>query len=134
MHSPDIVWTNAARELLYERLVDLFGAAEVWSTTYTPGRGLDAAFDQFCKDFAAAIGAKTDRAVKLQIRYAIHSPDALRDSRAQQIILNKAVAFKAGFIANKHLLTNGADDNEAASDFPETSKQAVPHEIQDQAT
>jgi hypothetical protein len=103
-HQPEI-WTGDVRRILYTRLVQLFGSSDEWEKTNSPGRGLDAAFNQFCEIFAQAVGAKSGDAVKHQIRFAL--PETERgstcDRHAQIAILNKAAALEAGFIKDKQL-------------------------------
>lgn len=100
------IWTGDARRLLYGRLVAQFGALDTWTGSSSPGRGLDQKFDQFCEDFARAVGANSGDAVKIQIRFAM--PESAHGSdwdqgHARTAILNKAAALEAGFIENKHL-------------------------------
>jgi hypothetical protein len=99
------IWTEAVRRVLYARLVRQFGSCDSWEKTSSPGRGLDPAFDEFCDAFARAVGAKSGRAVKHQIRFAM--PETHRGStwgrHAQPAILNKAAALEPGFIDDKHL-------------------------------
>ena len=104
MHDPEI-WTNAARELLFERLVRLFGPAKDWTSLSSPGRGFNDTFDEFCKAFARAIGAASGDAVKIQIRHAIYVNETgyWINGHAQAAILNKAAALKAGFINSSHI-------------------------------
>jgi hypothetical protein len=96
---------GSVRRLLYRRLVALFGPLAKWEKTNSPGKGLDDMFDQFCTDFARAVGAKSAGAVQHQIRFAM--PETTRGStwerHAQTAILNKAAALEAGFIEDKHL-------------------------------
>ena len=103
-HQPEI-WIGDIRRVLYKRLVQLFGPLAEWEKTNSPGRGLDDKFDEFCADFARAVGAKSGDAVKHQIRFAM--PETQRgstwDRHAQTAILNKAAALEAGFIEDKHL-------------------------------
>jgi hypothetical protein len=91
---------------LYKRLVERFGPSDEWEKTSSPGRGLDADFDKFCKVFAQAVGAKSGDAVKHQIRFAM--PETAHGStweqgHAQTAILNKAAALEAGFIKDSQL-------------------------------
>lgn len=99
------IWTGDARRVLYKRLVDLFGPYIQWTKKSSPGRDRDADFWEFCEKFAAAVGAKSGKAVQHQIRFAL--PETERGStwgrHAQTAILNKAAALEAGFIEDKHL-------------------------------
>src|SRR5690348_1457604 len=99
------IWTDAVRRVLYTRLVAQFGPYVDWKKTSSPGRGLDAMFDQFCDAFARAMGARSGDAVKHQIRFAL--PETEKGStwgrHAQTAILNKAAALEAGFIEDRHL-------------------------------
>lgn len=103
-HQPEI-WSGDVRRVLYRRLVELFGPYEKWEKSSSPGRGLDADFDQFCRIIAQAVGASSGDAVKHQIRFAM--PETKKGStwerQAQTAILNKAAALEAGFITDKHL-------------------------------
>jgi hypothetical protein len=62
------IWTGDARRLLYRRLVELFGPFAEWKGTQSPGGDQDETFNQFCDDYARAVGAKSGGAVKMQIR------------------------------------------------------------------
>lgn len=110
MHSPEI-WTNAAREHLFERLVKLFGPAKEWQTSASPGRGLDNAFDEFCEAFARATGAGSGKAVKHQISFALQRNGHWKKGHVQNVVLNKAAALRVGFIDSKHLPTLSANGN-----------------------
>lgn len=99
------IWTGDVRRVLYGRLVKEFGPLDDWEKTNAPGRGLDQQFQQFCDDFAKAVGAKSGEAVQHQIRFAM--PETTKGShwgrQTQTAILNKAAALEAGFIEDKHL-------------------------------
>jgi hypothetical protein len=85
--------------------VEEFGPLDSWEKSNSPGRGLDQRFEQFCDDFAKAMGAKSGDAVQHQIRFAM--PESHRGSKwdrhAQTAIMNKAAALEMGFIDDKHL-------------------------------
>ncbi len=102
----DPIWTGEVRRVLYSQLVKKFGPLDDWTGSSSPGRDLDREFDQFCDDFARAIGAETGKAVKHQIRFAMpKSPkgSTWEEGHARSAILNKAAALEASFIKNKHL-------------------------------
>jgi hypothetical protein len=103
-HQPKI-WTGNIRRVLYMRLVRRFGPSGKWKKTFSPGRGLDEEFDEFCKAFANAVGAKSGEAVKHQIRFAM--PETEHGStwgrHAQTAILNKTAALETGFITDSQL-------------------------------
>jgi hypothetical protein len=100
-----VIWTDTARTLLYQRLLQRFGSYATWKNVSSPGAEFDDAFDEFCENFARVIGAKSGGAVKHQIRFAL--PETERGStfgrHAQNAILNKAAALRAGFVEDKHL-------------------------------
>ena len=103
-HQPDI-WTGDVRRVLYKRLVQLFGPSDTWEKAGSPGRGLDADFDEFCEVYARAVGSKYPYAFKLQIRFAMPETEhgSTWDRHAQTAILNKAAALEAGFIRDGQL-------------------------------
>jgi hypothetical protein len=103
-HNPAI-WTGEIRRVLYSRLIQLFGSYSTWQKTSSPGGDQDAAFDEFCSAYAAAVGAKSGDAVKHQIRFALPESEhgSTWERHAQTAILNKAAALEAGFIEDKHL-------------------------------
>ncbi|HSM95720.1 MAG TPA: hypothetical protein VLT91_06735 [Rhizomicrobium sp.] len=103
-HQPEI-WTGDVRRVLYKRLVGLFGSADKWEKSGSPGRDLDENFDDFCEAFARAVGAKSGDAVKHQIRFALPETEhgSTWDRHAQTAILNKAAALEAGFIRDGQL-------------------------------
>jgi hypothetical protein len=103
-HQPNI-WTGDVRRLLYTRLVQLYGPSDKWEKTSSPGHGLDADFEKFCKIFAQAVGAKSADAVKHQIRFAMPETEhgSTWNRQAQTAILNKAAALEAGFIRDGQL-------------------------------
>jgi hypothetical protein len=103
-HEPEI-WTGDIRRVLYRRLIQRFGPYERWAKSNSSGGEHDKDFDDFCADFARAIGAKSGDAVKMQIRFAMpESPSGSTWERhAQTAILNKAAALEAGFIKDMHL-------------------------------
>jgi hypothetical protein len=103
-HQPEI-WTGDVRRVLYKRLVQLFGPYANWKKTNSPGGQLDGKFDQFCRAYALAVGARSSSAVKHQIRFAMpeSSAGSTWGRQAQTAILNKAAALEAGFIDDKHL-------------------------------
>ena len=53
-----IIWTRAARDLLYQRAIELFGPYSEWKNNRSPGRGMDAQYDLFCHAFAELVGAE----------------------------------------------------------------------------
>src|SRR6266511_1559270 len=65
--SRETIWTKAAYELLYKQLVQRFGPHKDWPGQ-TPAKRKE--FEQFCAIFAEVVGAKSARAVKIQIRFA----------------------------------------------------------------
>ena len=102
------IWTGEARRLLYARVVELFGTYAKWEKSASPGRGLDRAFEKFCKDFAKVVGANSGDAVQHQIRFAL--PETANGSYwepslAPNAILNKAAAIEVGFIRRGQIST-----------------------------
>ena len=104
-----IIWTRAARDLLYQRAIELFGPYSKWENNRSPGRGMDAQYDLFCHAFAELVGAESGKAVKMQLEWAMPlAPGNKRNwapSHARSMILAMASAFEAGFIDNSHFPT-----------------------------
>ena len=100
-----LIWSGEARRLLYRRLVEEFGPLDDWEKSNTPGRDLDAAFNDFCSAFAQVVGAASAEAVKHQIRFAMpeSAEGSLWEQQVQTAIGNKAAALEEGFIGDKHL-------------------------------
>lgn len=100
-----LIWSGEARRLLYRRLVEEFGPLDTWKKSNSPGRGRDAAFDEFCRAFAIVVGASSADAVKIQVRFAMPESNegSLWEQQAQTAIANKAAALEEGFISDKHL-------------------------------
>jgi len=100
-----LIWSGEARRLLYRRLIEQFGPFDEWNNSNSPGRGLDASFDEFCKAFATVVGASSAEAVKHQIRFAMPETEhgSLWEQQTQTAIGNKAAALEEGFIGDKHL-------------------------------
>jgi hypothetical protein len=99
------IWTRAARDLLFQSLVKRFGPYSGWEKTSSPGRGLDAEFDEFCEAFAKSVEAKSGDAVKHQIRFGspVTNASTWKDGHVRTAILALASAFEAGFINNADL-------------------------------
>lgn len=99
------IWSGEVRRVLYQRLVVQFGPYSEWKNKTSPGGGRDEEYNDFCGSFAQAVGAKSQEAVRHQIRFAM--PETTRGTswgrHAQTAILNKAAALEAGFIEDKHL-------------------------------
>jgi hypothetical protein len=99
-----VIWTRAASDLLYETLVERFGAYKEWEKRTSPGRGLDDKYHEFCKVFAKTVGANSGDAVEHQIAFALPIPDGSVHTwdpgQARVAILNIASAFHAGFLSN----------------------------------
>jgi hypothetical protein len=103
-----VIWTRAARDLLFETVVAKFGPYSTWKKAGSPGGGQDSAFDDFCQTFASTIGANSADAVKHQIAWGTPTPfggvhDWTNQGHAAVAILNLAAALDAGFIRSKDL-------------------------------
>lgn len=100
-----VKWTRAARDRLFKRVVQKFGPFDTWETSNSPASARQKEFDKFCADFAKTVGAKSGKAVKMQIRFG--SPTTKRSEwkagHVRNAILCLAAALEAGFIGNKHL-------------------------------
>jgi hypothetical protein len=96
------IWTRAARELLFERLVARFGPYAEWEKGHAPGHGLDDEYEKFCDVFAETVGSKSGKAVRHQIMFAVgvtsEGTHHWTQAHARNAILNMAAAFEAGFI------------------------------------
>jgi hypothetical protein len=104
-----IIWTRAARDLLFETLVAKFGPHSTWEKATSPGKGQDAAFEDFCQQFADVVGASSGEAVKHQIAWGTPTPVGGKEhnwsdpGRAANAIRNLAAALDAEFIRSKDL-------------------------------
>jgi hypothetical protein len=102
-----VIWTEAARRLLYDQLVKRFGKLDSWPSQAGPTDR--SAFTKFCNDFAKLVNAESGDAVKHQIAHAvgIHGDGThlWEQSRFQTVVLNMASAYYAGFVTTKNFPT-----------------------------
>ena len=99
------IWTQAARQFLFERLTEQFGPASKWETSSKPGHGKDQAYNRFCGRFAKVVGANSADAVKQQIRFGMPTvgESTWGQGQAQTAILCLSAAFEAGFVKDSDL-------------------------------
>lgn len=98
------IWGIENWSILYKQLVDKFGPFSSWETnTHPPDKD---EFEEFCKGFANVIGAKSGRAVKQQIRWAITDQEYVSRTYMTTYFGNKVVAMNVGFITRDKLPLN----------------------------
>jgi hypothetical protein len=100
-----VIWTAAARQLLFERLVAEFGPYSVWAGSGSPGRGLDKRYREFLEAFAIVTNANSADAVQHQIMFAVPVRGRAHWSGGHQrsAVMNLAAALSAGFIVQADL-------------------------------
>jgi hypothetical protein len=64
------IWTVETRAKLYREALRLCGPFRKWEGHDTPGRGLDDAYHQLTDAFAVVFGAKSGKAVRMQVSIA----------------------------------------------------------------
>jgi hypothetical protein len=105
--STTVIWTAAARQFLFERLVAEFGPYSEWTSSGMPGRGLDQKYIQFLDAFATVVGATSGKAVKHQVAWAMPirklTSNWTSTGHARTAILATAAALHAGFITQGDL-------------------------------
>ena len=97
-------WTKEIRLLLYEGLVDNFGAYHTWEMSSYP-KDKKQEYDKFLENFATVISIlsrnnTTPDAVQSQINWASTCQGSV-EGQADLFILNMAAAYEAGFIRNR---------------------------------
>lgn len=87
--SKRIIWTKAALEFLFEEVTERFGPYETWEKVQQwPGHNLDSEYHQFCSDFAKVVGAKSGKAVELQVTWPVRElTGSLKAAHARRFIL-----------------------------------------------
>jgi hypothetical protein len=95
-------WTPAARQLLFERVVEEFGPHYEWPSPSKPARNADKWCD-FLEAFAVVVGADSADAVLMQVKWGmpVDTHEGTHEwfgGRAQTAILCQAAALDAGFI------------------------------------
>ena len=88
---------------MYRRIVENFGPHDTWDLRDYPNDESKESFDEFCKNAAGMIGAKSADAVKNQIAWATTTQDEVGESHMETWYRNKVAAKEAGFITNKDM-------------------------------
>jgi len=98
------IWTPAARQLLFERIVEQFGPYEEWPSQTTPGRNQDQ-WRNFLEAFAVVVGAKGGDAVLMQVKFGQPVNNTAESAghhwstgHAETAIFCQAAALDAGHI------------------------------------
>jgi hypothetical protein len=95
------IWNQRVRSFLYEQLVKHCGPLHTWETTSRPGYGRDPAFEAICAAVAKSVRAKSVKAVKHQIAFALPVKGKAywaNGGHSANAVLNLAAALDAGFI------------------------------------
>jgi hypothetical protein len=116
--SREIRWTPELRAALFAQLVERYGPLSEWEHRETrfayPGRGLDTDYVAFTAAFALLHGAKSDRAVRMQVECATRINS--RDTAAYNARVIGA-ALGAGFLTTEEAMQRLTDlsEHEAAA-------------------
>lgn len=97
------IWELECNELLYERLVKMFGPCREWDTDNLPSKEKKEEYDKFCDSIAGSIGASSGEAVKQQIAWATTKQTTITESYVETWYRNKIAAFHNGFIDRDYL-------------------------------
>jgi len=97
------IWTIETTLVLYRQLMKRFGPHREWYRTSFPyDKRFD--YDDFCEKFAAAHGAKSADAVKMQVGWAVGRQPMIKNRHnMRNIFRNKLCAWDVDFIDGRLL-------------------------------
>lgn len=87
------LWAPKTRDYMFSIITEKFGDYNSWGASTPPDK---VAYRKFCKSFAKTIGAKSYKAIEVQVRWAVTTQPNIKNTST--FFECKTAALKAGFI------------------------------------